>query len=96
MREDFDFVMMENYQADIAEVSDRARSVVEMLRRENADLLRTIWLLVDAVGGKIDITLSALLAFDVDNSVIEQHERHDTMDVTFVALKRSATETRFQ
>lgn len=55
MREDFDFVTIENYQHDMAEQSALAANIVTFQQRKIKDLERTVWCLVKAAGGRVEI-----------------------------------------
>ncbi len=55
MRENFDYVTMENYSADMAENTQRAIGIIAGLKRRAEDAERLIAHLVLAAGGKIEI-----------------------------------------
>ena len=55
MREDFDFVSMANYSADLKENTDRALAIHETQREEIRQLNYTIAAILLAAGGKVSI-----------------------------------------
>lgn len=55
MRENFDYVTMDNYSADMAELSQTAVNAIEYLVKERDDLKRLVWSLVKAAGGKVEV-----------------------------------------
>lgn len=55
MRRDLDYVSMDDYRADMAEVSARGVAIIEEQRREIEALKATIWCLVMGAGGRIEV-----------------------------------------
>jgi len=55
MRENFDYVTMDTYSADMAESTQRALSVIESLKRRTEAAENLVAMLVLAAGGKIEI-----------------------------------------
>lgn len=55
MREDFDFVSMQNYQSDMDELARQAAAVVQHMQREIREKDAIIWAMVRASGGKATI-----------------------------------------
>lgn len=55
MRENWDYVTMDAYSADMAELSGTAAAAIEKLTKENTDARRLIAMLVIAAGGKINL-----------------------------------------
>jgi hypothetical protein len=61
MRESWDFVTMDTYSADMAELSRTAAGVTETLARENRALKALVWELVRQAGGKVMVSDHALM-----------------------------------
>lgn len=61
MRENWDFVSMENYTADMKESADQAVSVIEAVERRRRDSERGLIAAVIAAGGKLTIQGNQLI-----------------------------------
>lgn len=72
-RENFDFVSMDTYKADMDDLGQQGAGIIERLVREKKELERTIWLLVNAAGGRVNI---------YDGDVIKYDPRHCKLAVT--------------
>jgi hypothetical protein len=75
-RENFDFVSMENYSADMADLSNVAGNAIAKLRRDKDEMLKVIAALVEASGGKIAVPLHILARMDFNNTelIIEEND----------------------
>jgi hypothetical protein len=73
-RENFDFVSMETYAADMADLSRTAGDAVAKLRRDKDEMLKTIAALVEASGGSIAVPLHVLgrMNFDKVELIVEE------------------------
>jgi hypothetical protein len=61
MRENWDYVTMDTYSADMAELSRTAAGVTEVLARENSALKALVWELVRQAGGRVMVPDHALM-----------------------------------
>lgn len=55
MRENFDFVSMANYKADMDELGDRAAAVSQIQAEEIRNLKRLVWAMAKAAGGRVRV-----------------------------------------
>ena len=55
MRENHDYVTMDTYSADMAELSGTASGVIKDLRRQTDEAKRLVAMLIIAAGGKINL-----------------------------------------
>jgi len=76
MREDFDFVTMENYAADMADLSSVAANAATKLRHDKDALFKVIVALIEANGGRISVPLHILARIDLNETelVVEQDD----------------------
>jgi len=83
MRQDFDYVTMADYRADMKESSDRAVSVIEHMKKraERAELMCALAVL--AAGGKVEIPSEWMY----DPKLHIEHTRNDA-DMTYVIRVR--------
>lgn len=85
-RENHDFVTMATYAADMDELSARGLGIIKVQRREIEDLKRTIWLLVKAAGGQIDVHHHDMIAFDHNRARWEVSDMPSVMGTRFRIL----------
>lgn len=71
MREDFDFVTMQNYQADMAESTERGAAAINLLQQEKKNLRTALWLVLHAAGGSMKVSQGDIARFDEKRSVLE-------------------------
>lgn len=64
MKQNFDYVTMEDYSSDMAEVAQRSAHIIDAQRREIRELKTMFAAAVMAAGGKISIGNSYLIGFD--------------------------------
>jgi len=72
MRRDWDFVEFADYAADMDQLSAQASAIIDGQRREIRQLERTIFALVYAAGGQIDIHSGHLYAAE-DGELIRDY-----------------------
>lgn len=88
MRQDFDYVTFKDYQADMAEVGQNARNIIEMQREQIESLEFLVWLLVMAAGGEIRVPHNLLMSADKGLAVREWMEDPATMDMVYRAFEK--------
>ena len=70
MRENFDYVTMETYSADMAENTQRALSAIMTKQYEMKLLHRMIWMLARASGGEVKITHDVQYSHNDETAVL--------------------------
>jgi len=86
MRKDWDFVSMEDYSADMAQQSALARGIIESQRREIEELKRTVWHVVHAAGGRVEVASWDLRFRDKDCELIT-YQNAEKMSHVFIAKR---------
>lgn len=77
-RENFDYVTMDTYSGDMAELSGQAKAVIMSQLAEVKHLRRLVWMLVVASGGTVKIHRSTLADYSEQGSVLTvEHMAHD-------------------
>lgn len=85
MRENWDYVSMDTYSADMAELAGTASNALTYLQRENLDLKRLIWHLVHAAGGTLSVCERDLARHEDSHHELTQWRNDADMSLTFEA-----------
>jgi hypothetical protein len=85
-----DPVKFEDYKHDMDELGAQAAAVVEKMAREQKDMLRTLWLLIHAAGGKVSIHDRDTCNYDPKRAEIQWSRNEHDMTTELVALQKSA------
>jgi len=89
MERDRDYVTFSDYEKDTTELAQQAANVANTLKDEIHDLRRTIWLLVNAAGGKITIQYNDLIDYDDQRAVLIKDSCPTRDSITFTARKKN-------
>lgn len=82
MRENFDFVTMDTYSADMADLTSMAAAAINSTKSEVKSLQRLVWLLVQANGGSVKIQRHVLCAYSAETALLTiEYMAHDMSTV---------------
>lgn len=82
MRQDFDFVTMDNYRANMAENTERAVAVIEEMKRKKRDVERVLVAAVLSNGGRLVIHESDLARVVGAHLNVSRHDDDRTIVLT--------------
>ena len=85
MRENFDYVTMDTYAADMAESSSHAAGIIDMMKEKQRNAERGLIAAVLAAGGRIVLGPRDLM--DADGAIL-RIERNDADDTTILTACR--------
>lgn len=94
MDENFDFVTMENYASDMADLSNTAGNAISKLQRDKDEMLKVIVALVESSGGKIAVPLHTLARMEMGATELIIEENAYSMERIFRVRPRPSTDTK--
>lgn len=79
MRQNFDYVTMTDYRADMVESADHAIAAIELVKQKEKDAKRALVAAVLSAGGKLTIHSGALMDAEFATLTIWRNEADDTI-----------------
>jgi fibrillarin-like rRNA methylase len=95
MRRDFDYVAMDDYEADMEEQAKLASGIISKLKRECDDFRYRLWLVVNANGGSLSFHESDVLENSPQDCELE-FSWAPASDLFTVTAKRARTLSKRQ
>lgn len=85
MRQDFDYVTMDDYSRDMAESSSRAAEIIQGMKAQKKEITVTLIAAVLSAGGKLTIKPNDFI--DADSAILSV-EKNPVDDTTILKARR--------